>query len=78
MGFVNDVFGKKQKKFILKERNIECLVSNIKELIENKEKFKELSDENLEESKKCDYDVIAKQFKEFFDYNLDQKRKENN
>ena len=75
---MNDVLGAKQKEFILKERNIESLASKIKELIENKEKFRKLSDENLQESKKCDYDVIAKQFKEFFDYNLQKKGKESN
>lgn len=78
VGIVNDVLGAKQKEFILKERNIESLASKIKELIENKEKFRKLSDENLQESKKCDYDVIAKQFKEFFDYNLQKKGKESN
>lgn len=70
VGYVRDVLGMKQKDFILKERTKEDLKENIKKLLENKEKFKELSKENISESKKCTYDVIAKQFKEFFDYNL--------
>lgn len=70
VGYVSDVLGLKQKDFILKERTKKALKENIKKLLVNKEKFKELSEENIRESKKCTYDVIARQFKEFFDYNL--------
>lgn len=73
VGIVNDVLGNRQKKFILEERTVENLKNKIKELINDKEKFKELSNENLEISKNCTYDEIAKQFKEFFDYNLNKK-----
>ena len=37
------------------------------ELIEHKEKFKELSLENLEQIKKWSWETKAKQYKEFFD-----------
>lgn len=73
VGIVKDVLGNKQKEFILEKRSVENLKSKIKELINNKEKFKELSDENLESSKNCTYDVVAKQFKGFFDFNLSKK-----
>lgn len=70
VGYVSDVLGKKQKGFILKERSKEALKEKIKKLINNKRIFKELSEENIKESKKCYYDVIAMQFKDFFDFNL--------
>lgn len=72
VGFVRDVLGKKQREFIIK-RSKEDLREKIIYLLNNKEKFKELSEENLRESKKCTYDIIAMQFKEFFDYNLNKK-----
>lgn len=73
VGIVRDVLGKKQKDFII-ERSKEDLKEKAKQLLNNKEMFKELSEENLKESKKCTYDIIAMQFKEFFDYNLNKKR----
>lgn len=73
VGVVQEVLGKKQSDFILNDRTIEGFKEKIKYLIKNKEMFKELSDENLEEIEKYSYDIIAKQFKEFFEKNL-QKR----
>ncbi len=70
VGFVKDVLGKKQSQYIIEERNIENLKNKIKELINNREMLKKLSEENLEEIEKYSYDVIAKQFKEFFEKNL--------
>ena len=77
VGIVEDVLGPKQKEFMF-ERSKDNLKEKIKYLLNNKEMFKELSEENLEESKKCTYDVVAMQFKEFFDYNLNKKRNEMN
>lgn len=73
VGFVKDVLGTKQKEYII-ERSKDSLKEKIKQLLDNKEKLKELSEENLKEAKKCTYDVISMQFKEFFDYNLNKKR----
>ena len=70
VGYVCDVLGQKQKEFVLQERTKEALKEKIKDLLNNKQKFKELSEENINESKKYYYDVIAMQFKEFFDFNL--------
>lgn len=75
VGVVKDVLGEKQKEFIIAKRSVENLKEKIKVLLENKSKFKELSEENLKKSRECTYDVIAKQFREFFDYNLKNKEK---
>lgn len=70
VGFVNEILGEKQKSFILNERNQVSLKEKIIELINRKDMFMQLSKENLAEAKKCSYDETAKQFKEFFEYNL--------
>lgn len=77
VGIVREVLGGKQREFIIKERNKQQLKEKIKFLINNKEKFKELSEENLKESNKCTYDVIADQFKQFFENNLKKEKKKN-
>ena len=74
VGYVSDVLGEKQSEFILKERSKEALKEKIKELVNDKEKLRELSSENLKQSEKCTYDVIANEFKEFFDYNLNRRK----
>lgn len=70
VGYVPDVLGEKQRDFILKERSKEELKEKIKKLINNKKVFRELSIENLRQAEKYTYDVIANEFREFFDYNL--------
>ena len=45
VGIVRDAFGTKQKKYILEERNKECLKSKIIELLKDKSQFEELSKE---------------------------------
>jgi GT2 family glycosyltransferase len=47
VGIVNEVFGKEQKKLILKERNIEELKCNIKALYANPSQIEILGNENL-------------------------------
>ena len=73
VGFVQEVLGKKQSKFIIDERNIDNLKEKIKQLYSQKTMFKELSKENLEEIEKHSYDIIAKKFKEFFEKNLEKR-----
>lgn len=74
VGFVKTVFGEKQKDYILKERSVEALKSNIKYLYNNVELLKELSEENLVQAKKYDYDNIKWEFKKFFDDTLNKKK----
>lgn len=66
VGIVSEVFGKKQKQFIIK-RDKDELKKKIKELIDNKKLFEELSKENLEQIKKRDWKDQVKIFEEFFD-----------
>lgn len=75
VGFVREVLGKKQAEYIVKERSIENIKEKIKELINNKEMFKILSEENLKEVQKYSYDVIAQKFKEFFERNIEKSKK---
>jgi glycosyltransferase involved in cell wall biosynthesis len=67
VGFVREVLGEKQQEYILTQRNVESLKSMIKIILENRETFKKLSEENLYEIKKYTNNEIAKKFKEFFD-----------
>ncbi len=77
VGFVKEVLGEKQLKYIIEERTIKNIKNEIKKLLENKEIFKELSEENLEEVKQYSYSNIAQQFKKFFEKNLEKRGKKN-
>lgn len=70
VGIVLEAFGKEEQQYILKERSKEALKEKIKQLIENKQHFKTLSNENLEQIKKWDWKEICLKYKEFFDSNL--------
>lgn len=67
VGIVPEALGTKQQDFILKERTKEALKEKIIYLIENPEKSKELSKENLEQIKDWSWSKKCEQFKEFFD-----------
>ncbi len=70
VGIVTQAFGKKQKNFILKERSKEAVKDKIKELINNRDLLMELSNENLTQIKKWDWNKIVLEFKKFFNMNL--------
>ena len=70
VGIVNEVFGNKQKHYILQNRSKECLKSKIREIINNNVVLKTLSDENLESIKGWTWENKTKQFDEFFQYVL--------
>lgn len=70
VGVVNELFGKKQKKFIMKERTVNELVSKLEELINNKKLYKDISKENLNSIKKWVWEKKAEDFKSFFKANL--------
>lgn len=65
VGIVPEVFGEKQKEFII-ERTKEELKRKIINLISNKQKFKMLSDENLKQIQKWDWKNQGQKYKEFF------------
>ncbi|MGN1379200.1 MAG: glycosyltransferase [Bacilli bacterium] len=70
VGIVSEVFGKKQKKFIVNQRTKEAFKEKIIMLLENRYILKELSDENLKRIKSWDWKIKTNGFKEFFDKNL--------
>lgn len=72
VGIVRDALGEKQKEFILKERTKEDLKAKLVELLEHKEKFKELSEENLKQIEDWTWEKKCYQFREFFKKNLGQ------
>lgn len=76
VGIVSDALGTKQKKFIVKERTKEAFKEKIIQLVNNRALLKELSEENLRQIKKWDWKEITKEFKKFFDKNLEEKENE--
>ena len=72
VGIVRDALGEKQKEFILKERTKQDLKAKLVELLEHKEKFKELSEENLEQREDWTWEKKCYQFRDFFKKNLEQ------
>lgn len=74
VGIVKQVFGKKQMKFVLKERTKACLKESLIYLIEHPMLFEELGKENTEQIKNWAWEKTSKKFKKFFDDTL----KENN
>ncbi|WKA47193.1 glycosyltransferase [Geobacillus zalihae] len=66
VGIVPNVFGTKQKNFIMKERSKDELKRLIKDLLREPGMFKELSEENLESIKEWDWSYKTKKFKKYF------------
>ena len=78
VGIVSEAFGEKQKEYIIQERTKEALKEKIVKLLENKEQFKTLSDENLKKIKNWSWNIKCKQFKEFFDTAIEKFEKDKN
>ncbi len=76
VGIVRDALGEKQKKYILKERNKDDLKEAIKEMLKDKTKFKQLSEENIAKIQDWTWIKKCEQFKEFFEQNLVTKSEE--
>lgn len=70
VGIVRDAFGERQKKFILKERTKENLKTKLIELLNDKEEFKKLSEENLKQIQDWTWEKKCYQFRDFFNQNL--------
>ena len=73
VGIVPEVFGKKQKSFIIK-RNQNDLMSKIKILYENPKKLKELSKENLTQINKFTRQKESKKWLSFFEESIKKKK----
>lgn len=70
VGIVTEALGKRQQKYILKERTKEDLKNKILKLLQDKDEFKKLSEENLQSIQSWSWDEKVKLFKDFFDYCL--------
>ena len=66
VGLVQEVFGEKQKKFILEERSVECLKEKIRLLLREPELFKELSEENLLSIQEWSWEKMIPNFRTYF------------
>lgn len=66
VGIAQEIFGEKQKNYILKERTKDCLKEKIKELIKNNE-FHDISQENMEMIKNNNWVNISSKYKDFFE-----------
>lgn len=75
VGIVEEALGSMQKKFILKDRSKEELKNKIIELVNNRQMFKDLSNENIKQSKEWSWAKKSKLYKDFFDQNLNKWRK---
>ena len=69
VGIVTEVFGDKQKEFII-ERSKDELKKKIIELLKNKQTLQELSKENIEHIQDWSWKKKSELYKEFFDNNL--------
>ena len=67
VGVVQEVLGEYGKKYILKDRTVDCLVDKLKELLNNQADFFILSQENLNQIREWDWSVISLQYKRFFE-----------
>lgn len=65
VGIVGELFGEKQKEYILKERSKKELKKKIIQFIENIDDIEELSKENLKQIKTWDWKYKALQFEQF-------------
>ena len=74
VGIVPEVFGSKQKHFILSERNINTLKDKIKEIYFNRELLVLLSNENLEMIQEWDWSKKVQNFTIFFKKILEMDR----
>lgn len=75
VGLVTELFGPKQREFILKDRSIKALKAAIRRLATNRELFRELSEENLASIQAWDWKLIAPRFGVFMDKMLEEHRK---
>ena len=73
VGIVKEAFGPLQKEYILKERSSECLEDALKKLLDNPERMKKLSEENLKYIKSWDWTIICEKFRKYFSEELEKK-----
>ncbi|TMJ05912.1 MAG: glycosyltransferase [Alphaproteobacteria bacterium] len=76
VGIVPEVFGPKQREFILPERSTTALKQALRRLVSEPARFRALSNENLESIKGWDWTRQAEGFADYFDALLEPRRVE--
>lgn len=66
VGIVKEVFGPLQREYILEKRSSECLKNALKKLLDNPQKMKDLSEENLKYIKCWDWTLMCEKFRKYF------------
>lgn len=67
VGIVPDLFGRLQRRYILRERSVECLKDALRELALERERLRDLSAENLRMVAAWNWQGKARAFAAFFD-----------
>lgn len=70
VGVVLECFGDQQQQFILQERNFVILMERLRYLLDHKELFAQLSEENLQSIQKWDWKIKVKEFEGWFSHLL--------
>ena len=66
VGLIPQLFGQKQKQFVMTERTVDCMVEKMKLLLEHRELFTELSEENIRQIQRWDWSICARKFVGFW------------
>lgn len=74
VGVVPEVFGEKQRAFIMPERTPEALEALLKQLVEKPALMEALSRENLESIRPWDWDLGINRYRDYFDFVLSGKK----
>lgn len=75
VGLVPELFGPLQRKYILEDRSVSCLVKKLKKLLDSPDSFAKLSEENLQQIKPWDWKLMTQNFKAYFDRCLEGETK---
>jgi glycosyltransferase involved in cell wall biosynthesis len=75
VGIVSEALGSEQRKFILRERTIDCLKNALGQLVRQPGLFRELSTENLRQAEHWDWKYQAEKFDFFFSAILDRRKR---
>lgn len=66
VGLIPQLFGQKQKQFVMTERTVDCMVEKMKLLLDHRELFIELSEENIRQIQRWDWSICARKFVGFW------------
>lgn len=67
VGVVPEVFGPRQKRFLLQERSVACMVETLRELLVQRDLLAQLSEENLDSIRVWDWTHRTTLFLKYFD-----------